>query len=325
VGGVLLVWWVTHREPTYEGRTTEQWLQVLHEPLPANASLWVTQEAQAHRAQAEAALRALGTNALPTLLKKLLADDSALALRVAALCRRLGIDPKGRVLHRERVLREHEQAYLGFAALGPIARPAMPELLKWLDQPELAWRAYESLAQFDTNPVPWLLKVATNANLSSLVRADAMFALGNRQHVNDHILATLLAGAQDANSSVRVEAARGLWRFPDQADRIVPVLASLLNDPSISMFAAVSLGEFGTKASFVVPALLKDVESKGPHSAGGVALQRIAPELAARAGVTNWNSMRTSVDTNQMRPRRTPLMPTEQKSAPSPLVLNQTN
>jgi hypothetical protein len=74
----------------------------------------LSQEAHGRRTQAEAALRNLGTNALPTLLKKLQARDSALAQKLASLIARLGMDPYEHVLHEAR---DHKQALQGFAPL----------------------------------------------------------------------------------------------------------------------------------------------------------------------------------------------------------------
>jgi HEAT repeat protein len=220
------------------------------------------------------------------------------------------------VVHPERVARNHRQALLGFATLGPIARPAIPELVKLLSQPEVAERAYESLAQFDDNPVPWLLEVATNASTPLKVRISAMFALGNRDKADASILTVLLWGLKDSDANLRSVAASSLWRFPDQAEQIVPALSELLGDPSQSVrdSAAVALGALGQAAAAAVPVLLKVVETNGMYSAGAVALQRIAPETIDRAeslsrpyrllSVGRWGNPR--IQTNRLLPGLAP-------------------
>ncbi len=115
------------REPEYAGRPLSGWLHDLTSPDPA-----VNQPARQ-------AVLALGTNALPALERHLRARDSWLGQWVTAA--------QGRLPHRlwvlamqttraRHALERRWQAAVALSVLGPAAAPALPALVRALEDPE---------------------------------------------------------------------------------------------------------------------------------------------------------------------------------------------
>jgi HEAT repeat protein len=145
--------WATLRlgEPKFEGRPLSS---VLHSafqngpletgnagvacPAPGDEIQW---------AQAERALRSLGARALPVLLKMAMARPPTLG--VGKLVEKIGEtiarDPMRPGLSR---LEKHQIAIWGIRLLGPQARPAIPKLIRLLDDTdsEVQWTALACLA-----------------------------------------------------------------------------------------------------------------------------------------------------------------------------------
>jgi HEAT repeat protein len=218
-----IVWQVAQpREPVYQGKLLSEWLKYLP-PTPA------TQGTQ-HQLQARTAVRQIGTNAIPTLLRLLRAEDSALKVRVVDL------------LQRQRVVKIeftpaqewNQAASCGFAELGTNAQGAVPALREILDekQSSLTLRAIGALISIGPparDAVPSILRWATNADC--LMRYEAISALGS---------------------------------IHAQPERAVPVLVNALNEPTrlnervlIRETAALSLARFAPDAKSAVPALVE--------------------------------------------------------------------
>ena len=115
--GLLLRTWhppstTSQNEPQYNGRTLSDWL--LHPgTIPA--------------AQREAAVIAIGTNAIPCLLQWLRAEDGPAAIKANSLAARRPGDRSNTAFARNMMGTE------GFRILGPIAKPAVPALIEILN------------------------------------------------------------------------------------------------------------------------------------------------------------------------------------------------
>src|SRR5712691_9374007 len=127
------------REPHYQGRSLTDWLndyartQFANDPEPWTPA-W-TDGDRAVRARAESAVRQIGTNALPFLMKMV---TSKYELK--------GYGPV---------------AALGFQILGPAAKPAVPALVAMLDDERLSPEATAALGAIGPEAeesVPVLLK-----------------------------------------------------------------------------------------------------------------------------------------------------------------------
>jgi hypothetical protein len=141
------------QEPSYNGRLLSQWLGDIRIGLRTSGP-----------EPYQEAIRAMGTNAIPTLLKWIsyerpLSQQSGDALATAvpfAVERNRPLSPA------ERAVRS---AY-AFGCLGAVARPAIPELTRLArasSDPERADRCADSLACIGREAIPSLLSLVTNA------------------------------------------------------------------------------------------------------------------------------------------------------------------
>jgi len=208
------------REPSNGGRTLSEWLGCLAttaQPVPSQEE------------EAEEAIRHIGTDALPYLLKWIQYERPAWK---KALNRITG----GR-LGKYDLLLEHkdetraEQAEEAFRALGPEAcAAAIPELLRLMNDSNRSWgagRAMFALTRMGTNArpaLPALITLLTNRNDSA-----ACFAIN----------------------------ALGYLKFEPQL--VVPALTNCLLSSNLwtRSFAAEALGQFGGDARSAVPALIR--------------------------------------------------------------------
>ena len=268
MGGLL--WWSPWepREPIYRGRPLRAWLKayalcpVLISQGGAEALAFPGMNQAIGRRMiaqlnADEALRQAGTNALPTLLWMLRAEDSALKVKLVALAKRqcilrIEFTPAGTW---------NRAAQLGFSELGAKAQSAVPALIKAVNRSKShnslsgAILALGSVGPSAREAVPLLLRCSTNANKG--VRGTAMWALGQ----------------------IRTE-----------PDRVVPMLINSLHDPDddIRWGAALSLRAFGPDAKLAVPALIECHKASSDATTRALvylALNSIDPDATAKAGV----------------------------------------
>lgn len=105
------------REPVYKGRTLTSWLKDIAQ---------YHREKTAVELEAKEAVRQIGTNAVPTLLRWLSARDSALEIRATSLIQRQHL------IHVEytSAAERNRLAMWGFEELRTNARSAVPELIQ---------------------------------------------------------------------------------------------------------------------------------------------------------------------------------------------------
>ncbi len=256
-------------EPRARGRSLSSWLNTLS-TLPGY---------EIDSSEAQAALREIGTNAIPPLLELLRTKDSLVKRKVNELLRKQSLI---RFQLRE-VSEKREKAVAGFNALGPIAKPAMPELVALFNDPEITFDAVRALAVIGPDAVLPLTQALSHTNDAVRVHA----ALFLRMHGTAHPeLAgpALLKAFRDPIPGVRLNAANSLCRIKNDPGLVIPALIERLEDPSLIVRVAVAqcLGEFGPEAKAAVPALVKRLEknpSNEPHLLTS-ALAKIDPDAA---------------------------------------------
>jgi len=249
VMGSLLAWaWMPSHpeEPVYQGKPLRAWLKTYVDSAGDN-------EAQT---ESVAAIRKIGTNGIPTLIRMIQASDSTLRTKLQALAEMQSLF-KPNFADAE-VTRE--MALYGFGCLGEDAKGAVPELILIAKKPSgTAWRE------------------------------DAIDALGNMGVSAQAAVPALLAIASDTRDQDRRNAIHALPLIRSSAESVVPVLASCLRDSDgrVRYSAAHSLSKFGEAAKSAAPALIPLLSDPDRHVRMETtnAFKRIDPAAAAAAGI----------------------------------------
>jgi HEAT repeat protein len=240
----VVAWQVLRlQEPVYQGKGLSFWLESGYE-----AASWGRQgECQL----AEQAIRHMGTNALPILIKRLRAHETPLKRLLMTWANK----QKRVRLHFKSADQRRYEAVRGYEALGPLA----------------------------SAQVMGLCDILAN-NPSPNIRYSAANALGFIGPAAKLAAPILLRATRDKDDFVRASALWALGRILPDAQLTVPAVVALLDDPfdDVKQNAAIALGNYGVAARAAVPALLRTLASNG---ASGIALKQIDPEAAARAGV----------------------------------------
>src|SRR5207249_4233134 len=152
----LLPWPVLDSEPSYQGKTLSAWLRQTRSVFRPIV--------EKDRAALKNAIRQMGTNAIPYLLKMAARRSSDFREELITLDRS-HFHLFGGTYDSE----YHEMATLGFSALGADAKPAVPRLIKLLDDPdpEIALGAAEDLAAIGPEAaqgIPALLRVCQDVS-----------------------------------------------------------------------------------------------------------------------------------------------------------------
>jgi HEAT repeat protein len=250
IAAVGTVSWLLLRpdpEPTYQGKPLTYWLDIYGAESSDEAQL-----------KAAEAMRQIGTNTIPTLLRMLNAKDSRFKLSIMQLAYKQHlIKINWRIAQSQ-----NNEALIGFTLLGPQGKSAVPALIEIYNErrpgphndPAAIAGILASMGPAATDAVPRLVRDTTDAD--SMIRFIAVWTLGK------------------------------IHARPDLA---VPALTASLRDPEIGVrgWAPTGLGAFGTDAKSAVPDLIKALADPDSdvRNATASALKNIDPEAAAKAGV----------------------------------------
>lgn len=184
---LLLGWLAIHlsrpKEPSIGGKPLTAWLQLYTQERSSRGH---TYDAELIQTDAENAIHKIGTNAIPTLLKRLQVHDSKLKLKLVALLRRQRFVK----FHFVDAHEEHLLAVHGFVAIGKGGR-----------------RAAASLVNLTRDSDPD-------------VQLSALMCLGNLNLDNGFYLPVLTRLLKDPDEGVRHVAAESIsLYFPQEAER----------------------------------------------------------------------------------------------------------
>jgi hypothetical protein len=218
-----VVGWTTFsfREPIYQGKSVSKWLEgYSFQPNPS-IPLRERQEWQ----QADRAVRHLGTNAIPTLLRVLRATDAPWKLMLVRL-----------------------------AAKHDIIIPS----ISWAGEQNVCGAmAFASLRETASNSVPSLVQIYKE-NRSRESRNAVVIALGNIGPAAQRAVPCLLDAAANSDFSLRCNALNALGEIHAQPELVVPVLVAALRNSDESRTAAeAALGDFEEDAKAAVSSLLE--------------------------------------------------------------------
>jgi len=253
---MVLLGWNRSKEPIYQDKPLSYWML-------ANA-----RRVNKDQPDPAAALSAIGSNAVPYLLKwaqqrpynwqkqlRPYREKNAILRRIIPYWA-TGIDKQNRAL----------AAWEAIPRLGPAGRSAIPRLTVLANDHNdnsVAHLATTALAALEA--IPALITVATNQQVKA--RGSAILYLGQLR--NAAAVPALLQCLEELNSSVSWEAVRALGLIHQEQGVVVPALVRALrrvpNIPSravigqrdIRFHLAWAIAEFGTNADSAVPELLR--------------------------------------------------------------------
>jgi hypothetical protein len=232
LGGVTAFLLRGDPEPKFEGKPLSRWLQ----GYCPDEYAWES---------ANNAVDMFGTNAIPTLLSMLGANDSRLKPALVSLAQKqpwIHIDPIP-------ATNRNYAAAMAFRHLGTAATNAIPDLIR------IYARNYSHSSRI--------------ATLSAL------------DDVGPHNLPLLARGLNHRDAAVREMIVGVLDRSQKPAAEVVPLLTSALGDssPSVRATAAMALSRQGTSAASALPELRKLIQDKNAEvrNAAQYALPRIDP------------------------------------------------
>ena len=264
LGAIVFRAW-SHAEPSYQGRPLSAWLREYDKFEDA---------AYVHAAPPKPwpydAVRHIGTNAIPWLLKSLRQRDSRLKIEVMRLVKLQSVLK----LHFTPARVRRDRAAQAFGTLGLTAKPAIPALIELLGEPDARPGAVSSLVCIGRPCVPPMVQALTNHNpaiKTSLVWALYClypFASGEpagiaRDEANAAApeLREIMARAVAAGTNWTFVAAAALvinWIAPERVgEDVVPILVHALSDPrpDARERAAFALYHIHKEPRLTIPAL----------------------------------------------------------------------
>lgn len=255
--------------PIYQGRSLDSWITQLddgdrdHETGLA-LSAWPTGAAVSKsKAAATEAIRQIGTNAIPFLVAEVTRNDPRTLIKLKNFLRnhtRFGTAGLSNRIEKQKILRH--QAALGLAALGPDAKPALPELMKAFHTSYHTKQVTISIAAIE--PEGWieLTKAITNSNESLALHG--IWGLGMHRAAVPGTIDALLHTLTNSSSTLIDISAWALGEIRQEPERVVPALISALDSPSADLRrqAVSSLGKFRSQAESAIPALRLTLEDQ---------------------------------------------------------------
>ena len=212
------------REPSYQGRSLSSWVAEIRK----NSDEGLSDE------RAVNALRAIGTNALPYLLKWIQEDAPPRKVQLfEAVNRPLAwANPNWKVTPRE--WRHCMDAIAAFTALGPGARAAIPDLTKFMNDqsgsaiPETAAIVMPYLGQ---EALPPLLLFLTNQTRSQSARNLALLNMHQLGTNATPAVPAIIQCLADTNDLLAENAVRTLLKIRTPSPEIAAGLRKVLTDP----------------------------------------------------------------------------------------------
>jgi HEAT repeat protein len=250
VGGIA---WLALRpgEPMYKGKRLSDWLEE-YDPKAVNfiGSSYVIEYSDA-RKESDDAVRHIGTNAIPILLKRLQSKDAPLTDRLFALAQKQHFVTVHNVPAK---LRRH-QGVEGFGALGAKGSDAVPVLIKLYGKVSPECRPYIAEVLGNIGPdakkaVPFLILGLGDTNMTAFMAAGAVTAeaLGKIHSEPQLAVPALIECLTNRNTSIRWAAATAIGLFHGDARSAIRALNNCSKNDSdqwVRIMASTSRQEIG--------------------------------------------------------------------------------
>lgn len=283
-------------EPVSEGKPMSFWVDQYH------TSVWGKPDKEL-QTQSENALRRISTQARPLLLKKLAARESKFriwliahvpsawfktfhilnlnqyraqidAYRISGADGLAALGPEAKPVVPDLIAmlndKDKRVRYLTvftLRCLGPVAKEALPSLITLIDDPDFAIRSdsITALGTIQAEPervIPILVEYVKKHTNEAILCEDAINALGRFGPQARSSVPVLVGILNGGNQTFRPDAARCLGRIGPAAEDAIPMLLKCLGDPDadVRTGATVALGEIGAKPAILIPALIERLD-----------------------------------------------------------------
>lgn len=245
-------------EPVYRGKTLSAWLDD-RRATPYGAVVLSD--------EAVAAVRAIGPEAIPTLLAWLRATDSSISRNAKILLEwRLNLPLRVPTNQEKR-----QRAMYGFRALGPAGKSAFPALVAIaLSSPD-EWQRGDAINSLTESDAETMRRLAGGLKSPDrAVRLRAIHALGCIRIAPDEVCLPALEGIlNDPDPQVRAEAANRVALFHHQLRACAACLVH--RDPKVRASAAQVVEGYRTRARRFLPALEAAAHDADPRVRDAVA------------------------------------------------------
>jgi hypothetical protein len=270
-------------QPSVEGQTLHTWMARLdHNKLDNSIEMpWVSWQQivagrTAEEKKAAEAIRSMGENALPYLRKVLAKTDG----RVDRLSEKLG--------WKDLPATRRHRAALALDALGPAAKPLLPQLAECLEGTNCPKEAAMALAAIGPEGWEVLTKAVTSSN--NAAAPCSIWVLGTHRVATPETFVALKGVLTNPPMpGLDAQAAWALAEIGQDRAELVPMLIEGLKARREDMrwACALALGELGPVAHDAIPALVENLHDKSPRvrQDAAQALQEIDLTAAAQAGV----------------------------------------
>lgn len=276
---ICAAWMLGRREPEpgYQGQSLSQLIEL--------SDRYYGSRDPYTRTQAVEAIRHIGTNAIPFLLKWIQFEEppweTKLRFRIWILT--------GKRVNAVKPISRADEAVYAFHSLDQDADGAVGELARLMNLAEsehIRSRAAFALG-YMARPKALLPLLEVITNSQSSIRLDAVSALQHFGTNAQPALPLLIECLKDKDEMVAKEAAWSLGELKLEPDLVVPALISnaKTNRPILFNFVVDALEKYGTSARSAVPLLLEALRSKDESMRNNAtnALTQIAPEFLTNA------------------------------------------
>lgn len=246
------------REPVYRGKTLTQWLKRLDDGEAFGISSGRLPSFTGAQIEAAEAIRAIGTNALPLLMDDIRAHPSEkdVWIQLNRKLDRFTMNHFGRrsfgladVTSEDRI---RWRAAQGLSALGPLAKPAVPELTRLLFtnyfHSSIKEAAY-ALAGISPDGIAVLTNSLQPTNEWSGMCA--IWALGQHPAAGTNVIPFLISATTSSSEGTACGAIQVLGLFHVDPEHVIPALTNALSSSNATVRgdAARSLAEFGVRGT----------------------------------------------------------------------------
>jgi HEAT repeat protein len=251
-----------HTAPAYNGRSLDSWLEDLDSSYPSGLRgerPWQA-DLSARQMEAATAVRAMGAGALPRLKQDLKSKNSDSRLwrdRARGLFVK-NVEPLN-------VYDLQRRAIFGLAALGKLAKPAIPDLSKCLTTPAVASHAAAALASIDPDGWEALFRGLHSSN--NIVFTACASAVGDYRIESPAIIQCLMSHPTNGPAEMAVRSLRALSVLGETNRQIIEFISGRLKSPDaeIRAYTAFCLLRIGESATNSLPDLQRLLDDRDPR------------------------------------------------------------